>query len=67
MGDEEQGGPCSRPVAEAPVVKSCDDGLAGSRRCDDEVAVTVMHDAFDVELLEHLGLMGVGADLETGE
>ena len=44
------------------VVERSDNGLAGSRRRHHEVAVSVVHLPLDLQPIEHLGLVGVGAN-----
>ena len=56
-----------RRVAETAIVEGSNDGLTRASGCDDKVAVSVVDLAFDLDLLEHLGLIRPGTNLETGE
>src|SRR5690606_23335384 len=67
MSDEQEPRWRAAPGHEVSVVKSGDHSLAGSGRGDDEIAVVVVDRALDLELLEHLLLVGVRADLEARE
>lgn len=67
VSDEEQCRSVPSSFAQASVVEGGHNGLAGSRCCDNEIPMPTVHDALDVQLLEHLGLVGIGAHLETRE
>src|SRR5690606_36695137 len=67
MSDEQEPRWRAAPGHEVSVVKRGDHSLAGSGRGDDEIAVVVVDRALDLELLEHLLLVGVRADLEARE
>ena len=54
-------------LAQSSVVQRGDDRLAGSGRCDNEIAVPVVKLALCVELLQHLGLVGLGLHFQTGQ
>ena len=56
-----------RAAQHACVVESGDDGLTSAGRGDDEVAVAVVDLAFDLEVVEDLGLVRVGADLQAAD
>jgi len=68
MGHEQQG--WSRwivGVAEAPVVQGRDNRLAGSGCGDDHVAVSIVHPSLHRKGFQHLRLVRVRPNLETGE
>src|SRR3954451_18316221 len=63
MRDEQQGQVLL--LDEPLVVKSRNDRLAGTRRRDHEVSVSVVYLALHLQAIKHLGLVGVGANRET--
>ncbi|RPK83362.1 hypothetical protein EES46_25615 [Streptomyces sp. ADI98-10] len=63
MRYEEQARVAAERLAQALVVQRRHDGLTGTRCCDEEVLVPVMHRAFDFETFEHVSLVRVRADL----
>ena len=65
--DEEQSRKCRSVGGQATVVERSDDGLAGTRRRHQEIPMTAMDDALDLELVEHLLLVRVRTHLEARE
>ena len=66
VGDKEQ----TRPLvarAESAVVQCRDDGLAGARRGDDEIAVPIVDGPLACNRVEHLLLVREGPDFQAGE
>src|ERR1019366_8774185 len=55
------------PVKKLPIVEGRDDGLSGSRRRDDEVAVAVMPIALDHQRVEHSLLVRIWPNVQIGE
>jgi hypothetical protein len=67
VGDEEEREAPPRHLAEGAVVERRDDGLAGPRRRNDKVPVTVVSVALDHQGIEHPLLVRIGTHIEVGE
>jgi len=67
MGDEEQARACWGVRRQASVIEGGDHGLARSGRRNKQIPVPAVNDALDLELVEHLLLVGVRAYLEARE
>src|ERR1700758_1254958 len=66
VGHEQQCEVTTEGVAgESAVVQGCDDGLPGTRRRDDQIAMTVVNRALCVKFFEYLGLARLGVNLEA--
>ena len=61
VSDEEQAGLAAELVAQPAVVERGHDGLAGARRGDEQVAVTVVAVTLRLQLLEHPRLVRLAA------